>query len=94
MLERVRLVPLTPNTPKTTDELRSLIELGRSRGYYVNAEHSIEGLTTLSGAFTWQQTLYIVTIAAPTARIASRMEEAAALLVDTCRRLEMRNTNV
>jgi DNA-binding IclR family transcriptional regulator len=93
VLERIRLVPLTPNTPKTTDDLRRLIELGRGRGYYVNAEHSIEGLTTLSGAFTWQQTLYIVTIAAPTARITSRMDEAATLLVDTCRRLEMRNPN-
>jgi DNA-binding IclR family transcriptional regulator len=91
VLERTRLVPLTPHTPKTVEELRRLIELGRSRGYFVNAEHSVEGLTTLSGSFNWQQTLYIVTIAAPTARIASRQEEAAALLVESCRRLEMRN---
>jgi DNA-binding IclR family transcriptional regulator len=90
-LERVRLVPLTPNTPKTVEELHRLIDLGRNRGYFVNAEHSIEGLTTLSASFSWQQTLYIVTIAAPTARIASRIEEVGALLVETCRRLEMRN---
>jgi DNA-binding IclR family transcriptional regulator len=94
VLERVRLVQLTPHTPKTVEELRRLIALGRSRGYFVNAEHSVEGLTTLSGSFTWQQTLYIVTIAAPTARIASRMDEASGLLVDTCRRLEMRNVQV
>ncbi len=91
VLERIRLVPLTRNTPKTVEALCELIDEGRRRGYYVNAEHSIEGLTTLSASFTWQQTLYIVTIAGPTVRFASRIEEAAVLLMDACRRLEMRN---
>jgi DNA-binding IclR family transcriptional regulator len=91
VLERVRFIPLTRNTPKTPEALCQLLELGRSRGYYVNAEHSIEGLTTLSASFTWQQTLYIVTVAGPTVRIGSRIEEAGGLLTTVCRRLEMRN---
>jgi DNA-binding IclR family transcriptional regulator len=91
VLGRIRLVPLTPNTPKTVEELLRLIEAGRARGYFINAEHSIQGLTTLSASFAWQHTIYIVTVAAPTARIANRIDEAAALLLDSCRRLEMRN---
>jgi len=90
-LERIHLVALTRNTPKTAEALSELIELGRSRGYHVNAEYSIEGLTTLSATFTWHQTLYIVTIAAPTARISGRFDEAAAHLLNACHRLEMRN---
>ncbi|MBW4023571.1 MAG: IclR family transcriptional regulator [Proteobacteria bacterium] len=90
VLERLRLVPFTPHTPKTVDDIRDQIELGRRRGYFHSAEQSIEGLTTLSASFTWQQTLYIVTIAAPTGRFSSRQDEAANRLVETCRRLEMK----
>ncbi len=84
-------MPLTPHTPKTAEELLRLIETGRARGYFINAEHSIQGLTTLSASFAWQHTTYIVTVAAPTARIVNRIDEAAALLLDSCRRLEMRD---
>ncbi len=94
VMQRIRFVPLTRNTPKTVEELTELIETGRSRGYYVNAEHSIEGLTTLSAAFTWQQTTYIVTIAAPSARISARLDEVGSLLLDACHRLEMRKAHV
>jgi DNA-binding IclR family transcriptional regulator len=93
VLERIRLVPLTRNTPKTITELHELIEAGRNRGYHVNAEYSVDGLTALSASFTWQQITYIVTVAAPTARLVGRIEEAAVLLLDAGRRLEMRNTN-
>jgi IclR family transcriptional regulator, acetate operon repressor len=90
-MERMPLVPLTRNTPKTAEELCLLIDAGRSRGYYVNPEYSIEGLTALSGSFSWQQSFYIVTIAGPTARLSTRIEVMAPLLLNACRRLEMRN---
>jgi DNA-binding IclR family transcriptional regulator len=93
VMQRIRFVPLTRNTPKTVEALTELIETGRRRGYYVNAEHSIEGLTTLSAAFTWQQTTYIVTIAAPSPRISSRLDEVGSLLLNACHRLEMRNAH-
>jgi DNA-binding IclR family transcriptional regulator len=89
-LDSVLLAPLTLKTPKTTEELRERIDVGRSRGYHVDAEASIDGLTTLSASFFWQQTVYIITIAAPTSRIASRLADAATLLLDACRGLEMR----
>jgi DNA-binding IclR family transcriptional regulator len=92
-LAHIRLVPLTRNTPRTVDDLRRLIDTGRKCGYYVNDEHSIEGLTTLSASFTWQQITYLVTIAAPTSRMAGRIDEVASLLLDACRRLEMRGAN-
>ena len=91
VLDDISFVPITPNTPRTPEALSQLIALGRKRGYYVNAEYSIEGLTTLSASFTWQDTLYIVTIAAPTPRISRRLEEAGTLLVHACQRLEMRS---
>ena len=90
-LAKLPLVPLTRNTPNTVEELCRLIDTGRSRGYYVNPEYSTEGLTALSGSFSWQQTFYIITIAGPTARLSSRLEVAGTLLLDACRRLEMRN---
>jgi DNA-binding IclR family transcriptional regulator len=94
VLAQIRLVSLTRHTPKTMEALSQLIEAGRQCGYYVNAEYSIEGLTTVSASFAWQQINYIVTIAAPTPRLSSRIEAAAPLLLDACRRLEMRNPNV
>ena len=90
VFDRIRLVPFTPKTPKTLEELGQLIESGRRLGYYVNAEHSVEGLTTVSASFNWQQTTYIVTVAAPTGRIAGRLEEVSSGLLDACTRLEMR----
>jgi DNA-binding IclR family transcriptional regulator len=51
---------------------------------------SIEGLTTISANFVWQQSLFVVTIAGPSSRLDGRMDEASARLVEVCRKLEMK----
>jgi DNA-binding IclR family transcriptional regulator len=89
-LDTIRFTAFTPKTLTTKSALRESIEAGRQAGFYLNQGESMEGLTTLSAPFTWQRSLYIVTIAAPSSRLEHRMEVAAAGLLDTCRRLEMR----
>jgi IclR family acetate operon transcriptional repressor len=89
-LETIDYKRLTPQTPTSKAALRKQIKAGIAAGYFVNANESIEGLTTISAAFKWQQSLYIVTLAAPTSRIENRLDEAAKLLKDVCHRLEMK----
>ncbi len=89
-LARIEFKRFTLRTPATAEALRAQILAGREAGYYVNENESIEGLTTISAAFRWQQSLYIVTVAAPTSRIGQRLDEAAGLLLEVCRRLEMK----
>jgi DNA-binding IclR family transcriptional regulator len=89
-LDKIEFKRFTPQTPATAGALRAQITAGREAGYYVNENESIEGLTTISATFKWQQSLYIVTIAAPTNRIEHRLDEAAGLLMEVCRRLEMK----
>ncbi len=81
---------LTPKTATTKEALRAKILQGRAQGYYLNEGESVDGLTTISAPFTWQRSLYIVTIAAPTPRLESRMEEAKERLLEVCRKLEMK----
>jgi IclR family transcriptional regulator, acetate operon repressor len=88
---RIPLVPLTRHTPTSAEDVSRLIDAGRSRGYYVDPEYSTEGLTALSGFFSWQQSFYIVTIAGPTARLSARLDAAGPLLLSACHRLEMRS---
>jgi DNA-binding IclR family transcriptional regulator len=89
-LETIEFTAFTPQTPVSKAALRKQIKKGAAAGYYVNVNESIDGLTTISASFKWQQSLYIVTIAAPTQRMENRLEEAAKLLLDVCRRLEMK----
>jgi DNA-binding IclR family transcriptional regulator len=86
-------LPMTAFTPKTLTDapaLRAAIEAGRARGYYLNAGESIDGLTTISAPFHWQKSLYLVTVAAPASRLDGQLGETAAMLLETCRKLEMR----
>ncbi len=81
-------------TPKTiTDKavLRAALAGGRAAGFHVNLGESIEGLTTISAPFHWQKSLYIVTVAAPSSRLETRVEETGARLLDVCAKLEMRS---
>jgi DNA-binding IclR family transcriptional regulator len=87
-LRTIAFIPLTPKTITTAAALRRRVVEGRRRGWHANLEESLEGVTTLSAAFFWHRSAYIVTIAGPTARLGHAIEETAKLLVDTCRRLE------
>jgi len=84
------LTRLTPKTVASQAALREQLEEGKARGWFVNREESIEGVTTLSASFRWNGSLYIVSIAGPTARVEPKLEWASGLLVDVCKRMEMR----
>jgi len=89
-LARLELTGFTARTVRTRAALRDKIMRGREEGYYINSSESIDGLTTISAPFTWQQSLYVVTIAAPSSRFQSRIPEAASKLLEVCRKLEMK----
>jgi DNA-binding IclR family transcriptional regulator len=87
-LRTAQLDKLTPHTVSSKSALREQLKQGRKLGYFVNREESVEGVTTLSCPFKWQDTLYLVTVAGPTWRVEPRISWAAQLLMDVCRRLE------
>jgi DNA-binding IclR family transcriptional regulator len=91
-LKSTKLAPLTKRTIKSAGALRKDIELGRRRGWYLNREESLSGVTTISVTFRWNASTYIVTVAGPSLRVEPKLETAAALLADVCRRLEMQPT--
>jgi len=90
VLKAAKLTAFTSRTTTSKPALRKQIELGRSRGYYVNQEESVEGVTTLSATFTWHVSVYIVTVAGPTARMMPKLDQAGRALVALCRQLDMR----
>jgi len=85
----MKLEPLTRGTIRTKSRLRDEIETGRQRNWFLNREESQEGVMTLSASFVWRGATFIVTVAGPLSRIEPRLAATAALLVETCRRLEM-----
>jgi DNA-binding IclR family transcriptional regulator len=89
-LKSAELVPLTSHSIKSKKELREQLELGRKNGWFVNHEESVEGVTTLASQFRWRDSMYLVSLAGPTSRLAPKLEWAAQLLLDVCKRLEMR----
>jgi DNA-binding IclR family transcriptional regulator len=90
VLKSLKLTAFTAQTTTSKAALRRQIEQGRARGYYVNQEESVEGVTTLSAAFAWHVSVYIVTVAGPSARLAPKLESAGHALVELCRQLGMR----
>jgi IclR family transcriptional regulator, acetate operon repressor len=92
-LKSVKLVPLTKNTFKSAAALRKDIDLGRKRGWYLNREESLNGVTTMSASFRWNASVYVVTIAGPSSRLVPKLAAAASLLTDICNRLEIQSDN-
>lgn len=88
-LKGVKLQPLTARTLVTRQALVADIALGRQRGWFLNDGESIEGVTTISAPFRWNEAIYVVTVAAPSARLAARLDQVAGMLTNICRMLEM-----
>ena len=92
-LASAKLAPFSKHTITSVPALRKDIELGRQRGWYLNREESQSGKVTLSASFRWNGAVYIVTVAGPTARFESKIETAAVLITDVCRRFETPSSN-
>jgi len=90
VLAKLDLTPLTPKTITSKSALRDKIAQGRRAGFYLNMGESIDDLMAITAPFTWMQSLYLVTVVAPTARLESRIEYAALKLLEVCRKLEMK----
>ncbi len=88
-LKTADLAPLTPNTITSKAALREELAAGNRRGWFLNREESLDGVTTLSARFTWISAIYIVTIAGPTSRLAAKIDSAAELLTSVCKLLEL-----
>jgi DNA-binding IclR family transcriptional regulator len=89
-LKSARLTPLTKATITTKAALRQEIDAGRARGWFLNRHESVEDVTTLSGTFSWNGSLYIVTVAGPSTRLLHRIDLASKLVLDICGKMEMR----
>jgi len=89
-LQSMQFPARTSHTITDRAALRRQIEQGRERGWYLNQEESLEGVTTLSASFAWHVSTYIVTAAGPSARLNPKLEEAARSLVALCEQLAMR----
>jgi DNA-binding IclR family transcriptional regulator len=71
------LPQVTRRTITDPGVLRADIELGRKRGWYLNREESLDGVTTLSAPFRWASAVYVITVAGPSARLEQKLERAA-----------------
>ena len=89
-LKNAKPKPITKATITTKAALRQEIEIGRARGWFINRGESLEDVTTLSGTFSWNGSLYIITIAGPSTRLLHRLDLASKLLVEICAKMEMR----
>lgn len=87
-LKEVKLVPLTPKTITDKAALRRDIALGNKRGWFINDEESSLDAQTLSARFHWRDAVYVLTIAGPISRIASKRDAAVKLLLEACRKLD------
>lgn len=86
-LKTAKLVPMTAKTIRSKQVLRDDIEASKRRGYFLNREESVDDATTVSGSFRWNGADYIVTISAPTSRMASKLDHATKLVTEACRAL-------
>jgi DNA-binding IclR family transcriptional regulator len=89
LLKSIVLKPLTDHTIKSKAALRRDVELGRERGYFLNRGESLNGVTTISATFRWNDALFIVTVAGPSSRLDREMEQATSMLTSVCPLLEV-----
>jgi DNA-binding IclR family transcriptional regulator len=88
--ETAELKPLTPHSLTSKRALRRQLADGRIAGVFTNRNESVEGVLSISATFQWNRATYIVSIIGPEQRLDGKLGWATPLLLDICRRLEMR----
>jgi DNA-binding IclR family transcriptional regulator len=86
----VDLIPITPQTVTSESELRSQLEVARAEGIFANRNESVDGVLSISATFRWSRATYVVSIMGPEARLDKKLDWAKPLLLDVCKRLEIR----
>jgi len=89
-LDEIELLAFTPQTLSSRQAVRAQLAAARERGFFVNQGETIEGLTTISAPFWWQRSMFVVTVAGPASRLDGRVEELGRMVVEVCRKLEMK----
>jgi DNA-binding IclR family transcriptional regulator len=86
-LTSAELTRYTPMTIVSAAALRMDISTSNERGWFLNAEESAAGLTTLSCTFRLGLATYIVTVAGATPRLQPNLSKACRLLTRLCRQV-------
>lgn len=84
------LKPLTPHSVTSPKTLRQHLAEGQVEGVFTNRNESVEGVLSISATFQWNRATYIVSIIGPEIRLDGKLAWAKPMLLDICRRLEMR----
>ena len=87
-LAGLKLTPFTPKTITDKTKLRQDIARGNARGWFINDEESALDAQTLSARFVWRDSIYVLTVAGPISRIATKKTEAVKRLLEACRQLD------
>jgi len=86
-IQSAKLPRLTHKTLTAKSKLLADIRLSRVRGWYLNREESIEGVVTVSGVFTWNNAVHIITVAGPATRMEEKIQSAAQQITQLCKKL-------
>jgi DNA-binding IclR family transcriptional regulator len=87
-LMSTKLEAQTKKTIVTRTALSDDVVLGRQRGWYLNHEESLDGVTTVSAPFSWNSAVYIVTVAGPSSRMDARLDYIVDVMKSVCHLLE------
>ncbi|MFC4000938.1 IclR family transcriptional regulator [Prauserella oleivorans] len=78
------LEPLTSNTITDVEQLITELALSEQQGIYLNREESVEGVTTVSGRFTFSGVTYVITIPGPSVRVLHKLDEVIEQVKAAC----------
>jgi DNA-binding IclR family transcriptional regulator len=87
-LTSATLEPMTSRTIRSKAALKKEIAESIRRGWFINNGESVEDSLTVSAHFTWNGSVYIVTVAGPTSRMKSKLNGVTAQLTAVCRQLD------
>ncbi|MDO5533878.1 MAG: IclR family transcriptional regulator [Propionibacteriaceae bacterium] len=82
------LEQLTPHTVTDVDQIEAELEFCERRGWFMNREGSVEGVTALASRFTQGGTVYIVNMPGPSVRVLPKVDSLAQHLIQTCQLLQ------
>jgi len=87
-LQGVDMVPMTPFTITSREQLLAELKVSGERGWYINREESVEDALTISTHFVWSGSLYVITAAGTRNRMERQFDHAVQSLRDAAHRLQ------
>jgi DNA-binding IclR family transcriptional regulator len=89
--ESAELKPITPHSVTSKSELRQQLEAARAEGVFISRNESEDGVLSISATFQWSRATYIISVIGPEARLDKKLDWAKPILLNTCKRLEIRS---